>query len=116
MDAKENLTATENIAQSTPPVADATDDALLLRGLEFLKDVPLEISVELGSSQMTLGQVLSLGPNSLIELNKANGEPLDVKVNGVLVARGEAVVVNERFGVRLTSVMEPARVLKSIQS
>ena len=114
----ENPAVPENSAQpqANDLPSEAPNTELMLRGLEFLKDVPLEITVELGSSRMTLGDVLALGPSSLIELNKPNGEPLDVKVNGVLIARGEAVVVNERFGVRLTSVMEPARVLESIQS
>jgi flagellar motor switch protein FliN len=113
----ENSAESENSAQ--PRVAASTpqdERELMLKGLDFLKDVPLEITVELGSARMTLGDVLALGPSSLIELNKPNGEPLDVKVNGVLVAKGEAVVVNERFGIKLTSVMETARVLKSIQS
>ncbi|MEM1348301.1 MAG: flagellar motor switch protein FliN [Myxococcota bacterium] len=110
----ENLPIEEDFAQDGPH-ADSSPEAML-RGLEFLRDIPLEVTVELGTSRMTLGDVLALGPSSLIELNKANGEPLDVKVNGVLVARGEAVVVNERFGVRLTSVMEPAHVLKTLQS
>ncbi len=110
----ENLPIEENSARDFSPTSDDPDT--LLRGLEFLRDIPLEITVELGQTNMTLGDVLGLGPSSLIELQKANGEPLDVKVNGVLVARGEAVVVNERFGVRLTSVTEPARVLKTLQS
>lgn len=110
----ENLPIEENSARDFSPAGNDPDT--LLRGLEFLRDIPLEITVELGQTNMTLGDVLGLGPSSLIELQKANGEPLDVKVNGVLVARGEAVVVNERFGVRLTSVMEPARVLKTLQS
>lgn len=114
----ENLPIEENSAQESnlSPRNPELESEAMLRGLEFLKDIPLEVTVELGQNQMTLGDVLALGPSSLIELNKASGEPLDVKVNGVLVARGEAVVVNERFGVRLTTVMEPARVLKTLQS
>lgn len=82
--------------------------------LEFLRDVPLKISVEIGRRSMPLGEVLALGPQSVIELTKASGEPLDVRVNGVLVAQGEAVVVNDRFGVRLTSLVERARLLHSL--
>lgn len=72
---------------------------------DFLHDIPLEVTVELGSRSMPLETILNLGPGSTIELDKANGEPLDIKVNGVLIARGEAVIVNERFGVRLVSVV-----------
>ncbi len=82
--------------------------------LEFLRDVPLQISVEIGRRSMALGDVLALGPQSVVELTKAAGEPLDVRVNGVLVAQGEAVVVNDRFGVRLTSLVERARLLHSL--
>lgn len=84
--------------------------------LSFLRDVPLEITVELGRTQMTIGELFKLGPSSVVELSKASDEPLDVRVNGVLVARGEAVVVNDRFGVRLTSVVEPDRLLDSFSN
>lgn len=86
-----------------------------LGALEFLRDVPLDITVELGRSKMLIGDLFALGPSSIIELTKASDEPLDVRVNGVLVARGEAVVVNDRFGVRLTSIVEPNRLLDSFK-
>lgn len=75
---------------------------------DFLHDVPMEVTVELGSKSLALEAILNLGPGSTIELDKANGEPLDIKVNGVLIARGEAVIVNERFGVRIVSVTSNA--------
>lgn len=75
---------------------------------DFLHDVPMEVTVELGSKSLSLEAILNLGPGSTIELDKANGEPLDIKVNGVLIARGEAVIVNERFGVRIVSVTSNA--------
>ncbi|MFT6627885.1 MAG: flagellar motor switch protein FliN/FliY [Flavobacteriales bacterium] len=84
--------------------------------MDFLKDIPLEISVEIGRRQMPLGDVLALGPQAVIELGKAAGESLDVRVNGVLVAQGEAVVVNDRFGVRLTSLVESASLLRSLHN
>ena len=68
-------------------------------------DVPVELTVELGRKQTRIGDVLKLGPGSVLELNKANGEPLDIYVNNRLIARGEAVVVGERYGVRLTEVL-----------
>ncbi|QDG54874.1 flagellar motor switch protein FliN [Persicimonas caeni] len=86
-----------------------------LPGLEFLGDIPLEVTVELGRSRKTLAEILSLGPSSMIELSKAATEPLDVRVNGVLIARGEAVVVNERFGIRLTAVIDTDEVIESLK-
>ena len=68
-------------------------------------DVPVELTVELGRKQTRIGDVLKLGPGSVLELNKANGEPLDIYVNNRLIARGEAVVVGKRYGVRLTEVL-----------
>lgn len=87
---------------------------LLSGSLAFLRDIPLEITVELGRTGMTIGELFQLGPASVLELSKASDEPLDVKVNGVLVARGEAVIVHDRFGVRLTSVVRPDRILDSL--
>src|SRR4051812_49768917 len=74
-------------------------------GLSFVMDVPVELTIELGRKTTRIGEVLRLGPGSILELNKANGEPLDVYVNNRLIARGEAVVVGERYGVRLTEVV-----------
>ncbi len=76
--------------------------------IDLLLDIPLDISVELGRSRMSIQELLSLGPGSVIELDKLAGEPLDVMVNGRLVARGEAVVVNDKFGVRITDIVSPA--------
>jgi len=74
-------------------------------GLSFVMDVPVELTVELGRKNVRIGEVLRLGPGSVLELTKANGDPLDIFVNNRLIARGEAVVVGERYGVRLTEVM-----------
>lgn len=86
------------------------------RKVDFLHDVPLEITVELGACRMPLSEILALGPNSVIELNKANGAPLDIKINGVLVARGEAVVIQDRFGVRLTQILGTAQFLDGVKA
>ena len=77
------------------------------RRLELLLDVPLELSVELGRTRMSIQELLSLGPGSVIELDKVAGEPLDILVNDRLVARGEAVVVNDKFGIRITDIVSP---------
>jgi len=77
-------------------------------GLELLMDIPLEISVELGRVRMLLKEVIDLGAGSIVEIDKAAGEPVDVMVNGRLVARGEVVVIEDNFGVRITEVLSPA--------
>ncbi len=77
----------------------STDD------LGLLMDVPVQVSVELGRRSLPIGDVVKLGPGAIIELGKAAGESLDVLVNGKLVARGEAVVVGEKYGIRITEVM-----------
>jgi flagellar motor switch protein FliN/FliY len=76
--------------------------------LDFILDIPLSLSVELGRSRMLISELLQLGQGSVIELTKIAGEPMDVYVNRRLIARGEVVVVNEKFGVRLTDIISPA--------
>lgn len=75
------------------------------RGLEFLYDVPLQISVEVGRSKILLRDLLKMGEGYVIELDKLAGEPLDLYVNSRLIARGEAVMVGDKFGIRLTDVV-----------
>jgi flagellar motor switch protein FliN len=83
-------------------------------GIELLMDVALEVSVELGRSHMSIGEILALRTGSVIELDKLAGEPVDVSVNGTLIARGEVVVVDEKFGVRITEVVSKARRLATV--
>jgi flagellar motor switch protein FliN/FliY len=71
-------------------------------------DVRLQVSVELGRRRFRIGELLSLAQGSILELDKVAGEPLDIRVNDHLIARGEAVVVNDKFGVRLTEIVTPA--------
>lgn len=73
--------------------------------LGFVMDVPVELCVEIGRRVMRLGELLKLGPGSVLELDKLSGEPLDIYANRKLVARGEAVVIGERYGVRLSEVL-----------
>ena len=77
------------------------------RNLNLIMDIPLRVSVELGRAKMVVSDLLNLGQGSVIELSKLAGEPMEVLVNDKLVARGEAVVVNEKFGVRLTDIISP---------
>jgi len=78
------------------------------RRLELLLDVPLDVTVELGRSRVSIQNLIALGPGSVVELDKLAGEPLDILINNRLVARGEAVVVNDKFGVRITDIVSPA--------
>ncbi len=75
------------------------------RNLQMILDIPLRVTVELGRTKMPVNELLNLGQGSVIELNKLAGEPMEVFVNDKLIARGEAVVVNEKFGVRLTDII-----------
>jgi flagellar motor switch protein FliN/FliY len=75
--------------------------------LDRLLDVPLNMDVELGRTRMTIQDLLALGPGSIIELDKVAGAPLDILVNDRLLARGEAVVINDKFGVRITDIVSP---------
>lgn len=85
-----------------------------MKDLEFLLDIPLEISVELGRTKMLINDLLQLGQGSVIELTKLAGEPLEILINQKLIARGEAVVVNEKFGVRLTDIISPMERVKQL--
>ena len=75
--------------------------------LDFILDIPLQVKVEVGRTRMMIQELLQLGKGSVIELNKLLGEPFEVLVNDKLVARGEVVVVNDRFGIRLTDIISP---------
>jgi len=75
--------------------------------MDFLLDIPLEISVELGRTKMLINELLKLGQGSVVELSKLAGEPLEILANQKLVARGEVVVVSEKYGVRLTEIISP---------
>ena len=76
--------------------------------MDFILDIPLTLSAELGRNRLLISELLQLGQGSVIELTKVAGEPMDVYVNQRLIARGEVVVVNEKFGVRLTDIISPA--------
>ena len=82
--------------------------------LDLILDIPLTVTVELGRSKMLINDLLQLAQGSVIELTKLVGEPLEVLVNNKLVARGEVVVVNEKFGVRLTDIVTPMERVKSL--
>jgi flagellar motor switch protein FliN/FliY len=93
----------EATVESAEPVAhDAAGE------LERLRDVPVELAVEIGRTRMTIGETLALGPGSIITLNRLAGEPVDLLVNGKPIARGEVVVIDEEFGLRVTEIVTGA--------
>jgi flagellar motor switch protein FliN/FliY len=96
----------------------AGDDALnklKIQNLDFILDIPLKVSVELGRTKVVIKDLLQLGQGSVLELDKLAGEPLEVLINGKLIARGEVVVVNEKFGVRLTDIISPLERIESLK-
>lgn len=99
----------EKVAEAAGGVASAATAAAGKnpQTLDFILDVTLQVTVEVGRARMTIQDLLQLGQGSVVELEKLAGEPLDVYINGKAVARGEAVIVNEKFGVRLTDIISP---------
>jgi flagellar motor switch protein FliN/FliY len=83
--------------------------------LEVILDVPVTLSMEVGRTRIPIRNLLQLNQGSVVELDRAAGEPLDVFVNGTLVAHGEVVVVNEKFGIRLTDVISPAERIRKLK-
>ncbi|MFP5491860.1 MAG: flagellar motor switch protein FliN [Bacteriovoracia bacterium] len=112
-----NETNREAIGQLADQIK-AGDDALnklKVQNLDFILDIPLKVSVELGRAKVVIKDLLQLGQGSVLELDKLAGEPLEVLVNGKLVARGEVVVVNEKFGIRLTDIISPLERIESLK-
>ncbi len=97
------------------PVAEINNEIDIQgRGIDLLLDIPLQVSVEVGRSRILVRDLLQLQEGSLIELDKLAGEPLDLYVNSRLIARGEAVVVNDKFGLRLTDVVSPSERIENL--
>ena len=123
--AEENIEQTEIQAETDPAaqVAQEVDFADMepgipendeAQGMEFLLDIPLDITVELGRTRMPIGDLLKLSQGSVVELNKLISQPLDIFVNQKLMAQGEVVVVNEKFGVRLSHIISPGERVKRL--
>ncbi|MFQ3187919.1 MAG: flagellar motor switch protein FliN/FliY [Gammaproteobacteria bacterium] len=83
--------------------------------LDVILDIPITIAMEIGRTQLSIRNLLQLNQGSVVELDRFAGEPMDVLVNGTLVAHGEVVVVNEKFGIRLTDVISPADRIKNLR-
>lgn len=92
----------------------ATPASSTLNDIDLVVDVPVQVTVELGRAKMQIRNLLKLSYGSVIELDMLAGEPLEVVVNGCLVAQGEVVIVNDRYGIRLTDIVTPAERLRKI--
>ncbi len=82
--------------------------------LELILDIPVRVTVELGRTRKTIGEVLNMTPGSVVELEKMAGEPVDVLVNGKLMARGEVVGIDESFGIRITEIVSRAERIRAM--
>lgn len=105
VDAETHGAKAETHANAAPDAPTQADSPRSPASLGFVMDVPVEVTVEIGRRSMKIAELLRIGPGSVLELDKAAGEPLDVYVNNRRIARGEAVVVGDRYGVRLTEVL-----------
>lgn len=99
----------DNAAMPMPVATDGQPD------LDVILDIPVSISMEVGRTNITIRNLLQLNQGSVIELDRLAGEPLDVLVNGTLIAHGEVVVVNEKFGIRMTDVISPSERIKRLR-
>jgi len=120
-DALAEASEAEKAAQPAQPAQPAQLEAGAITpidedvNLEVILDIPVIISMEVGSTKINIRNLLQLNQGSVIELDRMAGEPLDIKVNGTLIAHGEVVVVNEKFGIRLTDVISPAERVKKLK-
>ncbi len=114
----DNTTSQDQQGQEQKQAAQITkteqDEHSSYQHLELILDVPLQVSAELGRSKVLIKELLQLREGSVIELDKLAGEPLDVYVNSRLIARAEAVIVNEKIGLRLTDVVSPSERLEKL--
>jgi len=113
--AQEAAAKSESPVQTMAPPAVAESNESSDPNLDRILDIPLVLSAQLGNTRMLIKDLLQLGPGSIVELDKLAGEPLEVLVNERLVARGEVVMVNEKFGIRLTDVISPSERVKKLR-
>ena len=101
-------------AQIFPAFGESGGKASMMNELDMILDIPVQISVELGRTKITIKNLLQLAHGSVVELDAMAGEPMDVLVNGTLIAQAEVVVVNDKFGIRLTDIITPSERMKKI--
>lgn len=115
----ENTTADAQATEASPAQFDdlqpEVDDGLSDLNLDVILDVPVSLSLEVGRTRMPIRNLLQLNRGSVVELERGAGDPLDVYVNGTLIAHGEVVVINDRFGVRLTDVVSPSERIRRLR-
>lgn len=108
----------KNISEAKPgsreEQAGAASPQIDNRNIEFLLDIPLNVSVEVGRSKILIKDLMQMREGNVIELDKLAGEPLDLYINSRLIARGEAVLVNDKFGLRLIDVVSPAERIEKL--
>lgn len=114
MNTEQNPSTEASPARFDTLQADAPADLTDLN-LDVILDVPVALSLEVGRTRMPIRNLLQLNRGSVIELERGAGEPLDVYVNGTLIAHGEVVVINDRFGVRLTDVVSPSERIRRLR-
>jgi len=101
-------------AQIFPSFGESAGKASMMNELDMILDIPVQISVELGRTKITIKNLLQLAHGSVVELDAMAGEPMNVLVNGTLIAQGEVVVVNDKFGIRLTDIITPSERMRKI--
>ncbi|MGE5470037.1 MAG: flagellar motor switch protein FliN [Bacteroidota bacterium] len=116
--------AEQAISESTPAAAQPADifpsfggsagGGGMMNELDMILDIPVQITVELGRTKITIKNLLQLAHGSVVELDAMAGEPMDVLVNGTLIAQGEVVVVNDKFGIRLTDIITPSERMRKL--
>jgi flagellar motor switch protein FliN/FliY len=102
-------------AQIFPSFGEDGGKATMMNELDMILDIPIQLSVELGRARITIRNLLQLAHGSVVELDTMAGEPMSVFVNGTLIAQGEVVVVNDKFGIRLTDIITPAERMRKIK-
>jgi flagellar motor switch protein FliN/FliY len=111
----------ENVNDSAPdfetanaPVKSASAGGGSVQDIQMVLDIPVQLSVELGRTKVPIKHILQLAQGSVVELDALAGEPMDVLINGYLIAQGEVVVVNEKFGIRLTDIVTPSERMRRV--
>ncbi len=97
-----------------PSFGGSGGNAGMMNELDMILDIPVQITVELGRTKITIKNLLQLAHGSVVELDAMAGEPMDVMVNGTLIAQGEVVVVNDKFGIRLTDIITPSERMRKL--
>ncbi len=110
----ESETAQAKPAQIFQSFGETDGKASMMNELDMILDIPVQISVELGRTKITIKNLLQLAHGSVVELDAMAGEPMSVFVNGTLIAQGEVVVVNDKFGIRLTDIITPSERMRKI--